>query len=91
MRRGCHGSILGTADLWRCETESATLARMDREIEALNKARGHVADIATLVEMARGHTEEGRFEDASACLHLIEQHASIGRESLSGLLKGWRD
>ena len=59
---------------------------MDRELEALDKARGHVADIATLAEMARAHLEEGRFEDASACLRLIERHATIGREGLGRLL-----
>ncbi len=59
---------------------------MDHELEALRKAREYVADIATLVEMATGHLEEGRFEDASACLRLIEQHASIGREDLGPLL-----
>ena len=58
--------------------------RMDRELEALRKARGHVADIATLAEMTKQHLEEGRFEDASACLHLIEKHAALGREGLSG-------
>ena len=59
---------------------------MDHELEALRKARGHVADIAALVEMARAHLEEGRFEDAAACLRLIEQHATIGREGLGPLL-----
>ena len=59
---------------------------MDHELEALRKAREHVSDIATLAEMARAHLEEGRFEDASACLGLIEQHASIGREDLGPLL-----
>ena len=58
---------------------------MDRELEALEKARAHVADVAKLAEMAKEHLEEGRFEDASACLGLIEQHASIGREALGGL------
>ena len=61
---------------------------MDRELEALRRVREHVADIARLAEMAKEHTQEGRFEDASACLRLIEQHASIGREGLSDLLKG---
>ena len=59
---------------------------MDRELEALRKTRDHVADIATLVEMAKVHMEEGRFEDASAYLSLIEQHASLGREGLGSLL-----
>ena len=59
---------------------------VDHELEALRKTRLHVADIATLVEMARAHLEEGRFEDASACLRLIEQHAALGREGLGGLL-----
>ena len=61
---------------------------MDRELEALRKAQQHVDDVATLVEMAKGHMEQGRFEDASACLYLIEQHAALGREGLSELLKG---
>ena len=61
---------------------------MDRELEALNKAHGHVADIAKLAKMAGEHLEAGRFEDASACLRLIEQHAALGGEGLSGLLKG---
>ncbi len=61
---------------------------MDRELEALRKAREHVVDIATLVEMAKTHLEEGRFEDASACLRLIEQHAALGREGLGPLLNG---
>jgi hypothetical protein len=61
---------------------------MDRELEALRKARAHVADIATLVEMAAEHLEESRFEDASACLRLIEQHAALGREGLGPLLNG---
>ena len=60
--------------------------RMDRELEALDKARAHVADVAKLAEMARAHLDEGRFEDASACLRLIEQHASIGGEGLGPLL-----
>ncbi len=59
---------------------------MDREMEALRKARLHVADIAKLAEMAKGHLREGRFEDASACLRLIEQHAALGREGLGPLL-----
>ena len=59
---------------------------MDHELEALRKTRLHVTDIATLVEMARAHLEEGRFEDASACLRLMERHASIGREGLGELL-----
>ncbi len=61
---------------------------MDRELEALRKTREHVADITKLAETAEKHLEEGRFEDTSACLRLIEQHASIGREGLSGLLRG---
>jgi len=55
---------------------------MDRELEALRKAREHVADIATLVDMAKEHLEEGRFKDASSCLRLIEQHASISRQEI---------
>ena len=60
--------------------------RVDRDLEALDKARGHVADISTLVEMAKEHIEEGRFEDAEACMRLIEQHAALGREGLGPLL-----
>ncbi len=59
---------------------------MDRELEALRKTRQHVADVTKLVEMAKAHLEEGRFEDASACLRLIEQHAALGREGLGPLL-----
>lgn len=61
--------------------------QMDRELSALEKTRRHVADIAKLADMAEEHLKEGRFGDASACLRLIEQHASIGRENLSGLLR----
>ena len=61
---------------------------MDRELEALDKALGHVADIAPLAEMEREHLHEGRFEEASACLRLIEQHAALGREGLGPLLDG---
>ncbi len=70
---------------WRGDASTVTLRHMDRELEALGKTRGHVADIAKLAEMAREHLEEGRFENASACLRLIEQHASIGRETLRSL------
>ncbi len=59
---------------------------MDHELEALRKAGQYVADIAELAEMAKEHLGEGRFEDASACLRLIEQHAAIGREGLGPLL-----
>ncbi|MDP9440055.1 MAG: hypothetical protein M3P49_15170 [Actinomycetota bacterium] len=59
---------------------------MDRELDALHKSRLHVADIVKLAEMAREHLREGRFEDASACLRLIEQHAALGREGLVRLL-----
>ncbi len=55
-------------------------------MEALEKARGHVEGIAALAKMADEHLREGRFEDASACLRLIEQHAAIGREDLGPLL-----
>ena len=44
---------------------------MDREIEVLDKARRRVSQIAKLAEVARENLEEGRFEDASACLRLI--------------------
>ncbi|MDP9438014.1 MAG: hypothetical protein M3P49_04625 [Actinomycetota bacterium] len=60
--------------------------RMDHELEALRKTRGHVADVAKLAEMAQAHLREGRFEDAGACLRLIEQHATLGRENLGPLL-----
>ena len=59
---------------------------MDRELEVLQKTREHINGIARLTEMASEHLKEGRFEDASACLRLIEQHASVGREGLSWLL-----
>ena len=59
---------------------------MDHELEALRKTRGHVADIAALAKAAKEHLEEGRFEEASACLRLIEQHASNGRENLGSLV-----
>lgn len=59
---------------------------MDRGLEALRKAREHVADIAELARAAEEHLEEGRFEDASARLRLIEQHAAIGREDLGPLM-----
>ena len=59
---------------------------MDHELEAPRKSREHVANIATLARAAEEHLEEGRFEDASSFLHLIEQHASIGRECLGPLL-----
>ena len=45
---------------------------MDRELEALRKTREHVADVTKLADMAKEHMDEGRFEDASACLRLIE-------------------
>ncbi len=61
---------------------------MDRELETLRKTRGHVGDIAKLAEMANEHMEEGRFEDASVCLRLIEQHAALGSEGLRWLLDG---
>ena len=59
---------------------------MDRELEALRRTRLHVADVAKLAEMAEEHLAEGRFEDAAACLRLIEQHAALGREGLGPLL-----
>ena len=59
---------------------------MDRELEALEKARQHAADIADLAEMSKEHLREGRFEDAAACLRLIEQHAPLGRKELGPLL-----
>ena len=39
-----------------------------------------------LAKVAEEHLEEGRFEDTSACLRLIEQHAALGREGLGPLL-----
>ena len=62
-------------------------ARMDRDLEALAKARGHVADVAALAEAAKEHLHGGRFEEASARLRLIEQHAAIGRGGLGRLLE----
>ena len=58
------------------------------ELKALDKARGHAADVSRLAELAQGHLEEGRFEDVSACLRLIEQHAALGREGLGDLMGG---
>ena len=55
---------------------------MDHELEALRKTREHIADIAELARLAEEHLNEGRFEDASACLRLIEQHAALGREGI---------
>lgn len=47
---------------------------MDRDLEALEKARGQ----------AEEHLREGRFEDAAACLKLIEKSTrrSEGRASV---------
>ena len=59
---------------------------MEQELEALVKTRGHVGDVTRLAEMAEKHLREGRFEDASAYLRLIEQHAAIGRDALGPLL-----
>ena len=59
---------------------------MDHELEALDKARAHVADVAELADRARAHLDEGRFEDTSACLRLIEQHAALGKEGLGPLV-----
>ncbi len=61
---------------------------MDRELEALRKTREHVTDVTELARLAEEHLREGRFEDASACLRLIEQHAALGREGLGPLLNG---
>lgn len=60
---------------------------MDRDLEALEKARRHVAGIAKLAGVAEEHLREGRFEDAAACLLLIEQHASAGKDALGWLLE----
>ncbi len=57
---------------------------MDWELEALDKVRGHVADVTKLAEIAEAQFEEGRFEDASEGLRLMDQHTAIGREGLSG-------
>ncbi len=78
-----------TPEVWCHEARRATLGCMDRELEALRKTRAHVADVAKLAEMTKEHLKEGRFEDASACLRLIEQHAALGREGISGLLPGF--
>ena len=61
---------------------------MDHELEALDKARTHIADIAKLAERARAHLDEGRFEDAMACLRLVEQHAATGKDVLGFILDG---
>ncbi len=37
--------------------------------------------------MAEEHLREGRFEDARACLLLIEEHASTGKDVLGWLLE----
>lgn len=60
---------------------------MDHELEVLRRTRRHVAEMAELVVLAEEHLREGRFEDASACLRLIEQHAAIGREKLGALIE----
>ncbi|MDP9486922.1 MAG: hypothetical protein M3Q49_14255 [Actinomycetota bacterium] len=36
--------------IWRCRVQDATLRRMDRELEALRKARLHVSDIVRLAK-----------------------------------------
>lgn len=55
---------------------------------ALRKTRSHVADIARLAEMTKKQLHEGRFEDARACLQLIEEHASAtGKDALGWLLE----
>lgn len=36
-----------------------------------------VADITELAGMAKGHLKEGWFEDALACLRLMEEHAAV--------------
>ena len=59
---------------------------MDRELEPVQKTRAHVANVADLAEVAKEHLREGRFEDASSCPRLIEQHSAIGRENLGPLL-----
>ena len=79
---------MSSVSSWCRSAQRATLRRMDRELEALQKARMHVADVAALAKAAEEHLEEGRFEEASACLRLIEQHASIGREGLGPVLSG---
>ena len=60
---------------------------MDEQVEALGKARGHVANVAKLAAMAEEHLREGRFEDAEVCLRLIEEHATIGKDALGWLLE----
>lgn len=56
---------------WCGHASDFMLRRMDRELEALDKVRGHVDDIPKLAEMARVYMREGTFEDASVCLRLI--------------------
>lgn len=61
---------------------------MDQELEALRKTREqHVADVAKLAEAAKEHMEEDRFQDVTAYPRLIKQHAALGREGLSRLLR----
>lgn len=59
---------------------------MDRELEALRKTRDHVTDLTELARAAEEHLHEGRFEDAVACLRLIEQHTEAGTELIGWLL-----
>lgn len=59
---------------------------MDRDLEALRETRLHVADIVELAQLVKEHVEAGGFEDAMACLRLIEQHTSLGKEALGQLL-----
>ena len=37
--------------------------------------------------MAQEHLREGRFEDARACLLLIGEHTSIGKDALGWLFE----
>lgn len=39
-----------------------------------------IGDVAKLAAMANLYIQGGRFEDAFACLRLIEQYAAWGRE-----------
>lgn len=60
---------------------------MDRELEALEKTRRHVAHITRLAGLAEEHLGEGRLEDAEAALRLIQTAAALGREGLAPLLR----
>ena len=51
---------------------------MQHQLQALRKAREHVADVAKPAEMAKGHLEERWLEKTLACLRLLGEHAAVG-------------